>query len=307
MPSPRQRWRPCRRCAFRHTATWLPNGKVLVAGGLSDPAYTQWLNSVELFDPATKTWAPAAALTNGATATPRRCLETVEVRPSRADTTADTSTARNSTNPSLNTWSPAGSMASARNYHTATLLANGKVLVAGGVGTGVVLLSSAELYDPRTNTWSPAGSLATARQFHNSTLLTNGQVLVAGGTGVGGTRSPARSSTTQLPTVAGRPQVPSRQPARQLLRCCRTDECSRRAAATPSEPRNSTTPPPTPGRAAAASRRRAWTIPGHRCCWTGEALACRRSQHHRRCDRHRVELYNPATNLWSPAGAPRLG
>ena len=71
-----------------------------------------------------------------------------------------------------------GSMATARCLHTATLLPNGKVLVAGGVD-GV--LSSAELYDPASGTWSATGSMGTARDYHTATLLPNGQVLVAGG------------------------------------------------------------------------------------------------------------------------------
>src|SRR5256885_3932366 len=74
-----------------------------------------------------------------------------------------------------------GSLATTRAGHTATLLPNGKVLVAGGQGTGVNLLSSAELYDPASGTWSATGSMTTARYLHTATLLPNGKVLVAGG------------------------------------------------------------------------------------------------------------------------------
>ena len=63
--------------------------------------------------------------------------------------------------------------------HTATLLPNGKVLVAGGYNSGY--LTSAELYDPASGSWSATGSLNTARQAHTATLLPNGKVLVAGG------------------------------------------------------------------------------------------------------------------------------
>ena len=78
-------------------------------------------------------------------------------------------------------WSAGGSMSTARRAHTATLLGNSKVLVAGGQGNGNVSLSSAELYDPVTDTWTAAGSMSTARRFHTATLLGNGRVLVAGG------------------------------------------------------------------------------------------------------------------------------
>jgi N-acetylneuraminic acid mutarotase len=72
-------------------------------------------------------------------------------------------------------------MASARRDHTATLLPNGKVLVAGGETTGVVYLSSAALYDPETDTWSAAPAMARASSLHTATVLANGKVLVVGG------------------------------------------------------------------------------------------------------------------------------
>src|SRR5216683_771340 len=76
-------------------------------------------------------------------------------------------------------------MASMRTNHTATLLANGKVLVAGGcnfLGSCFAgAQSSAELYDPATGTFGATGSLGTARGGHTATLLQNGKVLIAGG------------------------------------------------------------------------------------------------------------------------------
>ena len=79
-------------------------------------------------------------------------------------------------------WTTATSMASARRYHTATLLPNGKLLVAGGNTTGTTATAAAELYDPATGTWASAGTMASARYQHTATLLTSGKVLVAGGT-----------------------------------------------------------------------------------------------------------------------------
>ncbi len=76
-------------------------------------------------------------------------------------------------------WSPAGSMASVRYGHTATLLSNGKILMAGG--TNGVYLASAEVYDPGTGIGASTGSTASARYGHTATLLSNGKVLVAGG------------------------------------------------------------------------------------------------------------------------------
>lgn len=82
-------------------------------------------------------------------------------------------------------WEYTGSLKTARLRHTATLLSDGKVLVAGG-GVPHGSLTSAELYDPATGTWSTTGSLNDGRGDHTATLLPNGMVLVAGGGRRGG-------------------------------------------------------------------------------------------------------------------------
>ena len=88
--------------------------------------------------------------------------------------------------PATGTWSDTGSLKTARDSHTATLLPNGMVLAAGGIATdGGVSLTSAELYDPATGTWSPTRRLKTGRLYHTATLLPNGMVLVAGGNNTG--------------------------------------------------------------------------------------------------------------------------
>jgi hypothetical protein len=86
-------------------------------------------------------------------------------------------------NPANGTWTATGSLNTAREQHTATLLPNGMVLVAGGQGSSGNLLTSAELYNPANGTWTATGSLNTARWGHTATLLPNGMVLVAGGYG----------------------------------------------------------------------------------------------------------------------------
>jgi len=74
-----------------------------------------------------------------------------------------------------------GSMTTARQFHTATLLSNGLVLIAGGAGSSGIILGTAELYNPATGTFTATGSMTTARQYHTAELLPNGQVLIAGG------------------------------------------------------------------------------------------------------------------------------
>src|SRR5437764_6054971 len=80
-------------------------------------------------------------------------------------------------------WSPTGSMAVGRFSFAATILQNGKVLVAGGdIGNGVAT-NTAELYDPSTGTFSATGSMRDARVGFSAMLLRNGKVLVEGGAG----------------------------------------------------------------------------------------------------------------------------
>ena len=80
------------------------------------------------------------------------------------------------------TWTATGSMTTSRVSHTATLLPNGKILVAGGHDSAGTDFSSAELYDLGTGVWISTGSMTTPRQGHIAILLPNGKVLVAGGT-----------------------------------------------------------------------------------------------------------------------------
>jgi Galactose oxidase, central domain len=93
--------------------------------------------------------------------------------------------------PSTGSFSLTGSMTTRRWNHTATLLQDGRVLIAGGHHYGITsgfestLLSSAELYDPLTGTFSPTGDMIEAQMSHRATLLSNGKVLIYGGYGRG--------------------------------------------------------------------------------------------------------------------------
>ncbi len=81
------------------------------------------------------------------------------------------------------TFQKTGSMNVARVHHSATLLANGEVLVAGGTNSvsGGSPLASAELYNPATGAWTLTGNMTVPREGPQAVLLQNGQVLVAGG------------------------------------------------------------------------------------------------------------------------------
>jgi hypothetical protein len=77
-------------------------------------------------------------------------------------------------------FNPTGSMASTRQFHTATLLASNNVLVAGGY-FGSTTVSGAEIYNPATGAFAATGSMAAARRLHTATRLSNGKVLIVGG------------------------------------------------------------------------------------------------------------------------------
>lgn len=88
-------------------------------------------------------------------------------------------------NPNNNTFTSVGNMTTPRAFHTATLLLDGRVLIAGGnsdvTGTN---LSSAEIFNPATNAFSPVGNLNSKRFYHTADLLPDGKVLIAGGNSI---------------------------------------------------------------------------------------------------------------------------
>jgi hypothetical protein len=83
--------------------------------------------------------------------------------------------------PQAGTFSRTGTMTTTREDHTATLLADGRVLITGGDDAGSHAVATAELYDPNTGTFSATGSMTTARGFHTATRLADGRVLIVGG------------------------------------------------------------------------------------------------------------------------------
>ncbi len=177
-----------------HAATLLPSGKVLITGGLGSGV------QAELFDPAMGTFAVTGSMTDiraGHTAT---LLQTGKVLIVGGEDLAVSGFSALFTaelyDPASATFSPTGNLGTARTNHTATLLPNGTVLIAGGDDQTGAAISSAEIYNPVTGTFTPTGSMHMAHnlavvtgslfitdQFanHTATLLPSGKVLIAGG------------------------------------------------------------------------------------------------------------------------------
>jgi hypothetical protein len=177
---------------FAHTATLLPNDLVLVAGGFNPTALS--LSNSDLYTqsnvPADGTWSNSGSLNRA------RDYHTATLLPNDSVLVAggvDTTSGEGATlqyaelySPSNGVWTDTGSMHTDRAWHTATLLPNGLVLVAGGDSFSSGVLSSAELYNPAAGTWAITGSLNTGRENHTATLLPNGFVLVSGGSNTSG-------------------------------------------------------------------------------------------------------------------------
>lgn len=166
-----------------HTATLLPNGKVLVAGGASTSlGYFEPLVNAELYDPATGTWATTGSLTTKRAGHTATLLGNGKVLVAGGHNGFSNSFLNSAElyNPATETWSATGSFGAPRMNHTATLLPSGKALVAGGSGPNGAV-ASAELYNPVGGEWSTVAIMVTPRQNHTATLLHNGPLLVAGG------------------------------------------------------------------------------------------------------------------------------
>ncbi|PYE53158.1 Kelch repeat-containing protein [Deinococcus yavapaiensis] len=174
----------------QHTATLLPNGKVLLTGGSNEQTAT------ELYDPATNTFVAGPNMTVNRREHTATLLPNGKVLIAGGFHIGDpyASRATDLYDPVTNTITPGPTLTVGRYDHSATLLQNGKVLIASGQGLGGTILTSTELYDPNTNTVTPGPTTIAARYSHTATLLPDGKVLIVGGDGTNG----RRWNTTEL-------------------------------------------------------------------------------------------------------------
>jgi hypothetical protein len=170
-----------------HAATLLSSGQVLITGGNDFEDYPASLlptPTAELYDPVSGSFVKTANMAVGRTGHTATLLADGRVLVAGGSSSAGviSSTGANSSaeiyDPMSGSFALTGSMASARYAHTATMLPDGKVLIAGGQNENGTAQASAELYDPQSGSFVPTGSMASGRTWHTATLLNNGTVLI---------------------------------------------------------------------------------------------------------------------------------
>ena len=177
-----------------HTATLLPNGKVLVVGGyggnrpLNGPEL-----SAELYDPVTGSWSVTGGLGMPRSGHTPTLLPNGKVLVAGGADSLGSDPSLNSAelyDPNTGQWSPTGNLNTGRRGHTATLLQDGKVLVAGGFTGGgtngncpcflLLLIAQRSTIQPRE--YGASSPASTSSAADTATVLQNGEILVGGGT-----------------------------------------------------------------------------------------------------------------------------
>jgi hypothetical protein len=175
---------------YNHTATLLPSGQVLVAGGEVTNSFLI-TGTAELYDPVAGTWTVTGSLPNPVANHTATLLPTGKLLAAGGDIDIGSIGGISLVpvafaelyDPATGLWTTTSSMHFVHDYHTATLLTNGLVLIAGGGSNFGSSTNCAELYQPSSQTWTAAATMNVPRQHHTATLLPNGQVLAAGGSG----------------------------------------------------------------------------------------------------------------------------
>ncbi len=167
-----------------HQATLLRSGRVLITGGCSGPHCDTVLDSVELYDPASRSFLPAAAMTKPRASHAAARLPDGRVLVAGGWTGGEATASAEIYDPERDRWTPTDDMTAPRASPVAVVLRDGRVFVMGGGGGGLGDLDSTEIYDPATGKFAPAGRMETSHYL--ATGLADGRVLLTGGQGPGG-------------------------------------------------------------------------------------------------------------------------
>jgi hypothetical protein len=163
----------------------LLDGRVIVVGGRVSAVP---ITSVEIYNPSTNTWTPAASLASAKGNFATTLLSNGRVLVAGGFVGGSEVNTYQIYNPATNSWTAEASMNNLRSNPSLTVLTNGQVLAAGGADGFPATNLKTELFNSATNTWThTAGDLAIVRQLHSAHLLPNGQVLIAGGSSASAT------------------------------------------------------------------------------------------------------------------------
>jgi hypothetical protein len=165
-------------------ATSRSDSRVLIVGG-KDEKGGFITASAEYFDPASNRFIPI----KGAMYDPRESYSAtrlsdglVLIAGGKSTVDGDIVGTAEIFDTTLGTFTPTrGIMTAARQAHTATALASGQVLIAGGFNVLDGVLNTGELFDPVTGAFSRTGNMTDGRRSHTATALRDGRVLIAGG------------------------------------------------------------------------------------------------------------------------------
>jgi hypothetical protein len=165
-------------------AVLLHDGRVALVGGAGGVRNGTTSAQADVFDPLTSRFVAAGAMSIPRLAFTATLLTDGHVLVVGGRTGPDGQVATalvESFDPDSLSFAPAGSMTTPRAGHSATLLTDGRVLIAGGMDTDFNAIASSEIYDPATGAFTAAGPMGIARVYQTATRLTDGTVLIAGG------------------------------------------------------------------------------------------------------------------------------
>ncbi|HYK87447.1 MAG TPA: kelch repeat-containing protein [Acidobacteriota bacterium] len=172
---------------FRHTATLLQSGKVLIAGGQNSTSVN---NTAETYDPSSGSFAATGNMMEPRDAHTATLLPNGKVLIAGGINGNVVSNTAELYDPTTGQFTPTGTMTTSRAFHAASLLLNGSVLITGGYNGS--FLNSAEIYNPTTGTFrATTAGMNAERDTHTATVLSDGRVFIAGGADVNGAISSA--------------------------------------------------------------------------------------------------------------------